>query len=103
MELLRTPGSGYLRRQSVSLGGVEVQIVTRWAEGPQAWYVSVETGAGEPIISGRRITPAGYVWFEGQDPRLPPGSLIAVGPDPYRREQLGIDVRLGYLAPGERL
>mgnify|MGYP003436277112 FL=1 len=92
---------GYRRRQSVALGGIEVQIATRWADGPGAWYVDVATASGEPVLSGCRVSPGGYVWQEGADPRLPAGSLIATGPDPYRRDQLGIDVQLVYLDPGE--
>jgi hypothetical protein len=103
MLLLTMPSGGYRRRQSVSLGGVEVQLATRWAEGPGAWYMDVLTSAGVPIVSGMRVTPGGYIWQDGQNPLLPPGSLAATGPDPYRREQMGQDVQVIYLAPGESL
>jgi hypothetical protein len=100
---LTTPSDGYRRRQSPTLGGVEVQLLFRWADGPGAWYLDVDTAGGERVLSGVRITSGGYLWAAGQDPRLPPGSLVAIGPDPYRREQLGSDVRVAYLAPGESL
>ena len=103
MRVLNSPQGGYRRRMSVTLGDVEIQIASRWAAGPGAWYVDIATGAGDVILSGVRVTPAGYVWLEGQDPRLPPGSLVAVGPDPYVREQMGQDVQLVYLDPGETL
>lgn len=102
MRTLTTPGTGYRRRQSTTLGGVELQIVTRWEAGPGAWYVDVETSGGVPILSGQRVTPGGYVWQHGQDARLP-GALAAIGVDPYRREQLGSAVRVIWLAPGEVL
>ena len=98
---LTIPQGGYLRRQTPSLGGIQVQIVTRWAEGPGAWYVDVSTASGERILSGQRVSPGGYVWTESQDPRLPAGSLYASGPDPYRRDQMGLDVQLVYYEPGE--
>lgn len=100
---LNTPAGGYRRRQTPTLGGTQIQIATRWQEGPGAWYADVYTAAGEKVLSGCRISPGGYVWQEGQDPRLPPGSLAATGPDPYRREQMGVDVHLIYLDPGETL
>ena len=103
MLILNLPSGGYRRRQSVALGGIEVQLATRWADGPGAWYVDVLTSAGVPIVSGMRISPGGYVWQEGQSPLLPAGSLAAIGPDPYRREQMGTDVQLIYLEPGESL
>ena len=103
MRQLTTPSGGFKRRQSVALGGVEVQLATRWADGPGAWYVDVYTAAGVKVLSGCRISPGGYVWQAGQDPLLPAGSLAATGPDPYRREQLGVDVHLVYLDPGESL
>jgi hypothetical protein len=100
---IRTPQGGYTRRQSETLGGIEVQLARRWRAGPGAWYLDVETASGERILSGVRITPDGYIWTEEQDPRLPPGSLAAIGPDPYTREQMGTDVQLIYLDPGETL
>lgn len=103
MRVLSTPRGGYRRRQTVTLGGIEIQIGSRWADGPGAWYLDVSTAAGVPVLSGMRVSPGGYVWAEGQSPLLPPGSLIAVGPDPYIREQVGQDVRLVYLDPGETL
>lgn len=95
--------NAFRRRRSITLGGVPVQLILDWRDNAGAWYVSVETDAGVRVLSGVRVSPGGLVWRDGQDPRLPPGNLYTVGPDPYDRLQLGTDVRLLYFEPGEPL
>lgn len=82
--------------QTVTLGGKQYRLSLSWFGRLKAWYMSLETLAGEAIVTGRRLSP-GYGPMFGLLPENAPDGLFFVrGRDGYEREDFGDDVVVVY-------
>ncbi|MEN0065931.1 MAG: hypothetical protein AAGA48_27570 [Myxococcota bacterium] len=79
----------------VPLDGVQYQLRLTWRERVASWRITVHDADGVELVSNRRLSPQSPVF----DSVLggPPGVLVAVGSDPYERDEL----RLAYFPVAE--
>ena len=64
-------------RFSVELDGADYGITLRHNERDGYWYLSLATGAGEPILSGSRVVLGLPLLRNVVSPLRPPGELVA--------------------------
>ena len=88
-------------RISVTLEDVEIRLAFRWNARTGAWYVDASTADDVRICTGQRVTPGVDLLPDSTFPGLPPGKLIVLGPDPYRRDELGTSVVVAYLTAAD--
>lgn len=88
-------------RLTVTLDGQDVGLRCYWLPRCAGWYLDLEHPDGEPIATGRRITPGAVVAFPGAGDGVPPGRFVARGPDRYGRDDLGTQVFVDYLTLDE--
>ena len=84
--------------QTVDLDGERWMMRISWRPRLFAWYCSIYTRNGEPVLLGRPILAGRQLNFSLPDG--PPGVLIGVGADPTRTS-LGIATRLLYYSADE--
>lgn len=67
------------RKLTTRLGSTPIVLITRWNSRTAAWYVDVETVAGERLLSGARLCSNWPVWtrYPGID-GLPDGLFLVV-------------------------
>ena len=65
-------------RFSVELDGADFGFSLRFNERDSYWYLSLATGAGEPILSGSRVALGMPLLRKVVSPLRPPGELIAL-------------------------
>ena len=97
-------GQAPVREQVTTLAGVQRKLRFTWKERPGggALYIDVENLDGTIVAKNRRMSPEMYVvWDLGQGTNT--GSLYVTGPEPYYQEQVGQEVQLWFLAPGETI
>ena len=86
--------------QQVELGGVNYRLRVRWIERTRAWYTSLATSEGEPIVEGRRLSPEWSPLFGLLPPiEVPNGVLVVSGAGLYERDDLGRTLHLTYYPP----
>ena len=72
----------------------------RYNERDAGWYLSLYTGDGEPLLSGRRVLLGAPLLARTRDLRLPPGELEAIDTAGEGQEaglgELGARVQLLY-------
>ena len=101
-----SPGARLRFEVSATLGPdgaeSEVIILLDWREQLAAWWATVRPVSG-PVAWSARVTPGAPLWPPeiAQRVGLPPGEVVAIGPDPYIRSDLGRDLRLAYLGPDD--
>lgn len=98
--VIRPEGREELRR-SFTLDGVSVTLRVYWIELLGAWYLDLLDGSGEEVAVGVPIAPGSRLALPGAGESIPPGRLVALGPDPYPREALGDAVQLYYVTAAE--
>jgi hypothetical protein len=96
VEVLISPGDDEQFTAPYTLGGVEVLLEFAWAPRLSSWRLITRAPNGD-VIASSRISPGATLWPDITDPRLPRGLLYAVGVDPYRRDELGSAVRIGFI------
>lgn len=88
-------------RQRTTLDGTVYRITLTWRPRTRGWYMDLYDSQGDPIALGRRLNP-GWPPLRGVvDERVPPGGFIVIGPDPYRRQDLGDDLQILYYTESE--
>lgn len=95
VELDISPGDDEEFEAPYTLGDVELLLHFQWLPRLSSWRLYTKTASGE-VIAASRVTPNGVLWPDLTDPRLPRGALVCVGVDPYRREELGGAVKIGF-------
>lgn len=89
------------QRRTYTLDGVPVTLRVYWIELLGAWYLDLLDGAGVALATGVPIAPGSRLALPGAGEGIPPGRFVALGPDPYAREDLGGAVQLYYLTAAE--
>lgn len=85
----------------VDLDGASYRLTLTWRESLGAWYADLATASGSPIVVGQRVSPGGEIVPDKSIPGAPRGILLAQGPDPYKRGDLGGSLVIGYLSTSE--
>jgi hypothetical protein len=88
--------------QLVQLDGVEYLLRFQWLEREMAWYMQFLDQDGVELAVGVRIVVDYPFLRRFKDPRLPPGTLIALDTSLQRKEieasdELGDRVKLVYI------
>ena len=86
--------------EDVSMTGVTYQITFEWNTRIEAWYFSISTQDGQPILVGQKILPSVDLTSRHKDTRLPDGSIVCFSTDDSRRpgrEDLGSYINLYFL------
>lgn len=81
---------------TTELDGVTVRLALRWFPRIESWVLSVRDPSDVPLSMPMRVAPGAPLPLDRRDPRVPPGTLRWEGPEPYRREDLGVRLRLIY-------
>ncbi len=95
------PGRSFAFAQTVTLEGITIRLSFRWYPVPARWMMEVLSSDNELLGPGFLVSPGGDVWLDVRDPRVPPGRLVWVGPDPYAQDELGQTVQLIYVGSDE--
>ena len=66
------------QRHVVLLDTRRYVIRLEWMERLQTWYLHLATATDEPIVSGLRVHPTGYLLMGLVDDRKPGGQLLTV-------------------------
>lgn len=85
----------------VDLDGEAYRLRFTWNDTLGAWYLDVRTANGDPIVLGQRVTPEGDLIPDRTVKGAPPGRLVATGPDPYERGDLGVSLAVFYIEASE--
>lgn len=85
----------------VELDEVQVGIVVYWLRRAFGWYLDIQTPDGVDIATGIRVTPGAVLAMPAAGEGLPPGKLVALGPDAYTYDDLGTAVTVLYLTAAE--
>lgn len=83
------PGARFAFSFLVTLGGVAYRMRLRWLPEPAAWTLIVQRPDRTPLTPDLIVRPGGRVFVPGLA-----GTLRWTGPEPYRREDLGVALRL---------
>lgn len=88
----------------VTLEGVNYAFRVFWNTREGAWYFDINDDAGEPIVSGQKVTVDWPLLVNVVDARRPPGDLVALdttidGGEPAR-EDFGARVKFLYTESG---
>lgn len=62
----------------VELSGASYRIELRWNNRAQAWFISLYSGTGKPLLLGRRLVVNTNILRRHRTPEFPPGDLVAV-------------------------
>lgn len=87
--------------QTVTLGGTQYRLTLTWRDRTASWYADLHTVAGVAIAVGRRVSPGLTLLYGLQLANWDGGDILAFGPDPYVRSDLGSAVRLWYYTAAE--
>lgn len=80
------------------LDGVTLTIELQWLPRLSGWYADVRNAEGDLIVAGRRVEPgAASLIPDLTSPGVPPGVLIADGPEVYDPSALGSLLTIEYL------
>lgn len=83
--------------QQATLGSRDYRLEFEWRPRLEAWYVNIfDPSTDEPVVTGRRITSyssltRGRIEFERG------AGLLAIGPDPYDRYDLGTRLKVFFI------
>lgn len=72
---------------TIDLDGEQYGIRLHWSDLRAGWYIGIESADGTPLLRGRRLVPYASA-TRGVVRGGPPGLLTAIGPYPYRRDEL---------------
>ena len=78
--------------QTVTLAGARYIYRRTYRSRLRGWYVDIYTADGTPVILGRRMVGE-WPLFGGLPVEELAGILLVRGPDEYRREDLGDELR----------
>jgi hypothetical protein len=90
------PAEARAFRVTANLGGVSVALRFRWLPRLSRWALVMETPAGDSLTPQLIVQSGGFVPFDSTHADAPGGRLLWVGPETYRREDLGKSLRLVY-------
>ena len=71
--------------EDVSMTGVTYQLTFEWNTRLAAWYFSIATQDGQPILVGQKILPLVDLTTRHKDNRLPDGTIVCLSTDSQRR------------------
>jgi hypothetical protein len=87
--------------QRLILGGEPFNLTANWNVRDESWNVYLYTGAGEPLIVGRKLVLNTNILAQVQSSLVPKGQLIVVAVSKktteITRNNMGIDVELMFL------
>ena len=91
-------------RFEVELEGTSYGFSGHWNARDGFWYLSLSSGAGEPILSGARVVLNAPLLRKVASPLRPPGEFLAIDTSsrglPPTRHDFGSRVLLVYLERG---
>lgn len=87
--------------QTVTLGGRQYRIRCTYRERTASWYVDLFDRDGNPIATGRRMSPGWALLSAVGLPGAPEGVLYVRGADGYSRDELGRSLRLVFYPTSE--
>jgi len=80
------------QEQTVAIDGVRYRLQLEWSYLPEAWYLSLRTIDGTPLLTRRPLQPETLLLQGWVAPVRPPGEMIVVGASaPARTEQQAIN------------
>ncbi len=91
------PGSDPLVSAGAELDGIETRFSLRWLPFVGRWTCTLKAPDGDDLSMPLMVQPGGLIRADVRDPRVPPGSLLWLGPDDYGRDDLGGTLRLIYV------
>ena len=86
--------------QALALDGREYRWEFVYRERVRSWYLSL-LDQGTYLTRSARVAPGMDLILRLGWDELPPGAIVATGPDPYTRAALGDPVRVPYLTEVE--
>jgi hypothetical protein len=92
------PGGSPVFSVGAVLDGLEVRFSLRWLPFVGLWTCTLKSPAGVDLSMPLMVQPGGLIRADVRDPRVPPGSLLWLGPDGYGRDDLGETLRLVYVS-----
>lgn len=91
------PGGDRVFTAGAVLDSIDVRFLLRWLPFVGRWTCTLRSPAGVDLSMPLMVQPGGLIRADVRDERVPPGSLLWLGPDDYTEDDLGETLRLIYV------
>jgi hypothetical protein len=101
MQILTTISNFPAHSRSFTIDEGEFIFEFTYRKRTSSWYIDVLSAEGEPLASGRRLTPGWNPLDYYARPPLPLGVFLVTGPDNYAKNDLGERLLILYVPEAE--